>query len=179
MQDDLRSLFRESLAQFADDDSLNILNGTSERNLCARFALVLERNAHASGFEGYFADVEYNRNLGRVKTIINDRMEVVAVTCDLILHSRGQKPARDNLIAVEMKRREHPEADKASDRIRLQALTKDSYDDVWSYDGKTLPEHVCGYQVGYFVELDLPSSSFTIEEFIDGQLCDNWTHQFD
>src|SRR3546814_10603420 len=54
-------------------------------------------------------------------------------------------------------------------RVRLRALTKTSYDDVWSADGRALPEHVCGYGLGYFVELDADRRKFRFEEYQLGQ----------
>jgi hypothetical protein len=51
-----------------------------------------------------------------------------------------------------MKKASAPENEKQNDKLRLMALTKDSYDDVWSFDGKTLPEHVCGYTLGIYYE---------------------------
>src|SRR3546814_15238500 len=76
--------------------------------------------------------------------------DVCSSDLDLILHSRGRVVERDNLIAIEMKRLSHPEREKQKDRVRLRALTKTSCDDVWSADGRALPEHVCGYGLGYF-----------------------------
>ena len=129
--------------------------GTSERNLCARLACILERTAHEVGFNDYTADVEYNRKQnGRVKTIVDDKMREVQITADLILHSRGKIIDADNLIAFEMKRIEHNEKELVKDRRRLIAMTKLSYDDIWSADGETLPEHVCGYVLGYLAILD-------------------------
>lgn len=67
--------------------------------------MYLERIVCKSGIKGYYADVEYNRNKdGRVKTILNKKMEVVTINCDLILHSRGNNTKCDNLIAIEMKK---------------------------------------------------------------------------
>ncbi len=34
------------------------------------------------------------------------------------------------------------------------ALTKDSYEDIWSFDGKTLPEHVCRYALGIYYDVN-------------------------
>jgi hypothetical protein len=113
-----------------------------------REAPLLERIARASAFQGYYADTEYNRmQEGRVKTILDEEAHEVRITCDLILHSRGEIAKKDNLIAIEMKRLEHPASEKRKDRIRLRTLTKSSYDGVWSADSKTLPEYVCGYKV--------------------------------
>jgi hypothetical protein len=62
----------------------------------------------------------------RFKTILDEHMEEVAVTCDLILHSRGEIASRDNLIAIEMKKSDRPREEKEKDRVRLRALTKPS-----------------------------------------------------
>jgi len=167
----LRELFNRSFEQFAHAEVKNILNGTSERNLCARWASLLESEARKAGIESYYADVEYNRKQrGQVKTILDEEMQVVAITCDLILHSRGELVSQDNLIAIEMKRIEHPAEEKQKDRLRLRALTKTSYDDIWSADGIALPEHVCGYVLGYFVELDVRRRRFCIEEYRRGDI---------
>ena len=173
MEDELRDVFFKSFDKFLAKEVNNILHGTSERNLCARLAPLLEAEALEDGFKGYYADVEYNRmQEGRVKTLFDDRLRVVRITCDLILHSRGEIVEKDNLIALEMKRLEHSESEKAKDRDRLRALTKQSYDGVWSADGKTLPEHVCGYSWGYFAELNAADRSFRIEEYLLGNLND-------
>lgn len=179
MRDQLRELFFNSFSEFLARECENILNGTSERNLCARWAPLLENAAVISELVGYYADPEYNRKQeGLVKTILDENLHIVRVTCDLILHSRGQLPNLDNLIAIEMKRIEHPDKEKQKDRVRLRALTKSSYDDVWSADEETLPEHVCGYALGYFVELDLGARLFRVEEYQHGELVDRTSQCF-
>ena len=52
-------------------------------------------------------------------------------------------------MAVEMKRKTHSASEKLKDKNRLIALTSSPYDQVYSYDGKMHPEHVCGYNVGF------------------------------
>jgi len=93
--DDLRQLFFRSFEQFAEREAENILHGTSERNLCARWAPLLEMAAVEAGYSGYRADTEYNRKQGgQVKTILDETMHVVRITCDLILHSRTMTSGR-------------------------------------------------------------------------------------
>ena len=60
--------------------------------------------------------------------------------------------------------------EKEDDRARLTALTRDSYDGVWSFDGKTLPEHVCGYDLGIYYEIDLKTRLIYIEYYVKGEL---------
>jgi hypothetical protein len=154
----MRGLFYRSFERFLTVERNNILNGVSERNLCHRLGFCLEEVRTASGLDGYYVDAEYNRKQnGQIKTIIDDQARVISITCDLILHSRGENIRNDNLIAIEMKKSERPNREKEEDRVRLRALTKGSYDDVWSNDGVTLAEHVCGYQLGLFIELNVRS----------------------
>lgn len=176
---ELQEIFFDSFQLFVARDRDNIMNGTSERNLCACWAPLLEIKAHESGFSEYRADPEYNRKQkGQLKTIFDENESVITITCDLILHSRGSIPGRDNLIAIEMKRSKHPNAKKEKDRARLRALTKTSFDGVWSADGKTHPEHVCGYVLGYFVELYLARQFFRIEEYQHGEFVSHSEHYF-
>ncbi|WP_288403795.1 hypothetical protein [uncultured Acinetobacter sp.] len=175
----LTQIFEQSLNQFFQRESQNILSGVSERNLCSRLAIPLERLAHQNGLTNYYADTEYNRKQnGMVKTMLGEDMKTINITCDLILHSRGEVMPRDNLIAIEMKKSERSEEEKNNDRARLCTLTKTSFDDVWSFDGKTYPEHVCGYEVGYFIELDKNKHYYKVQQFQSGELVSEFNGQF-
>jgi len=165
----MRGIFHRSFGNFLLRERANIVNGVSERNLCGRLALYIEEERQGVGLQGYYADPEYNRMQdGRIKTILDERYEEVSITCDLILHSRGEIVGRDNLIAIEMKKSDRPNHEKVKDRVRLRALTKASYDDVWSADGVTLPEFVCGYELGVYIELDVQRRQVLVEEFEHG-----------
>ena len=56
----LPDIFKDALDEFFVSEAQNILSGVSERNLCARLAMQLERIANEKGFHGYYADTEYN-----------------------------------------------------------------------------------------------------------------------
>ncbi|MDY4348487.1 hypothetical protein [Pectobacterium brasiliense] len=128
---------------------------------------------------GYFADVEYNRKQnGKVKTIMDGDFNIVRINCDLILHSRGDNVERDNLIAIEMKKSERPKIEKKNDINRLRAMTKKSFDDIWSFDGKTHPEHVCGYEIGYFIEINNEDLSYNITSIYEGEVVSSKTAPF-
>jgi hypothetical protein len=166
----MRDLFYRSFGRFIASERGNILNGVSERNLCARLGMYLEDERREHWLDGYFVDPEYNRQRnGRIKTILDGQAQEITITCDLILHSRGEIANRDNLIAVEMKKSDRPQEEKQSDRSRLRILTRDSYDDVWTADGVTLPKYVCRYELGVFIELDLRHRRVTVEEFERGE----------
>ena len=120
-------LMKRAVQTFFQKERANILNGVAERNLCARLALYIELEMERVGFQGYYADVEYNRKQnGAVKTIMDDEYKIIRINCDLILHSRGEIVQIDNLIAVEMKKIERPQYEKESDVNRLRAMTKKS-----------------------------------------------------
>lgn len=157
-----------------------ILSGVSERCLCGAFMIILRRALDNTEFSKYFADIEYNRNFdGKIKTIINDLMEVTDITCDLIVHSRGQNTQQDNLIAIEMKRDSHPTDEKIKDRIRLTALTKPKNDSqTYSADGRILPAHVCGYVLGVFYEISVRHRHINIEYYKSGELQNRFDNKF-
>lgn len=54
-----------SIRRLYEEDYFNISAGVSERNICARLALHIEKQmrecSQANLFEGYYVDVEYNR----------------------------------------------------------------------------------------------------------------------
>lgn len=101
---------------------------------------------------------------------MNDDLNPINIQCDLILHSRGHHPEQDNLIAIEMKKSTRSAVDKTKDRNRLRALTKDSFDDVWSFNGKTLPEHVCRYVLGVYYEINYARKTILIKYYSKGNI---------
>ena len=132
-------------------------------------------------YTGYYADVEYNRNQGGIKTIrktIQDiHEEIIPINCDLILHSRGEIVEQDNLIAIEMKKSNASAREKQKDRERLIALTKDSFNDVWAWDNN-FPEHVCRYVLGVYYEINYNRKEITIEYYRRGENVKQYTVSF-
>lgn len=156
-------IFQSAFDEFLKRERANILNDIAERNLCGRLMIYMERSKDNHGLADYFTDTEYNRKHGDVTTIIDSHHNVLNITCDLILHSRGTINP-DNLIAIEMKKKHHRQADKDADRERLVALTMQ--DSVYPVD--QIPEHVSGYQLGLFIELDVAEAKFLIEIYKSG-----------
>lgn len=153
---DLVELFLAANRNLIDSDYELFLRDVSERSVCGALMIKLNGCLLKTPFHEYYTDIEYNRNKDRsVKTIINDEI-VSSITCDVIIHSRGAFIEQDNLIAIEMKKAARPRYERISDKNRLVALTK-RQSDVWSYDGKTFPQHVCRYILGIYYEI---SSSF-------------------
>lgn len=172
----MTSLFEMANTTFIQKDIDLFISRVSERTLCGALMLhihdVISKN---SEFSNYYTDVEYNRNKhGKLKnikkTFQGSDYQVITITCDLILHSRGKCVEQDNLIAIEMKKSNRPVHEKNADRERLIALTKDSFDDIWSFDGKSLPEHVCRYLLGVYYEINFSKRLINIEYYRRGKL---------
>lgn len=173
--EEMRNLFEYANNNFLTQDIELIDSKVSERTLCGTLmSYIRDLIRNVPDYSGYFVDVEYNRNKGKVKTIINKDLNVITINCDLILHSRGQHPEQDNLIAIEMKKSNRPKHEKDKDRNRLIALTKASYDDIWSFDGKTLPEYVCRYIMGVYYEVDNENREVLIEYYSGGKLVSSY-----
>lgn len=172
-------VFEDAISLFLVAEGASLLTKVSERNTCGRLAIYLQRQLEADGFTGYYADVEYNRKQGgQVKTIINEKLEVIQITPDLIAHTRGERPPpHDNLIAVEVKKTIRPDKEKNSDRARLQAMTRPLCDGVWPWDG-CHPDHVCGYAVGVYVEIDVEQRLLRLEFYKRGILTKKKVRQF-
>lgn len=175
----VRTIFEDSLGVFLARERQELIEGVNERNNCARWAHFMEQCAEARGLTSYVADIEYNRKQnGQIKTIINEQYEVVKINCDLILHSRGALIPQDNLIAVELKKRERPPHEKEKDRVRLRALTRTSYDGIWVPDGIAPPEHVCGYLLGAYVEVDRHNTTCLLEYYANGEQVESANRAF-
>jgi hypothetical protein len=166
----LKNILQKALNDFFTREVDAMLARVNERNNCGRLAIYLQQHATDAGLSTYYADPEYNRKQGgQIKTILDRKMQIITINCDLILHSRGASIAEDNLIAIEMKKADRPESEKNDDRNRLRAMTKKSFDDTWSNDGTTHPEHVCGYKLGLYIELDASKREAILEYYQSGR----------
>ena len=167
--DEMTCYFEQANNHFMSEERELLVSRVSERNLCG--ALMLKMHQYLpQKYSSYHVDVEYNRNQGQLKTIMEDDLSIVNITCDLIVHSRGENIQQDNLICLEMKKSSRQGREKTKDRERVRVLTKESYDDVWSYDGETFPEHVCRYVLGIYYEIDYRRNRILIEYYSKGAL---------
>ena len=163
MADVLNAVFAEALKQFVGREHSLVRRDVHEQAICGRLARYVEVAKDNHGLAQYYVDVKYNRHGERRKTILNAKTgQPINIVCDLILHSRGELED-DNLIAVEMKKADGSETDKQNDRERLQALTTACPEGAPS-------EHVCGYKVGHFLEVDVKNASLLVEEYRAGKL---------
>lgn len=177
MHKELINIFEKANKRFLYENAAFIMSNVSERSLCSALGQCIYLEINNSKYSKYYVDTEYNRNNGKVKTIFNDDLKVVSIVCDLIVHSRGEIIEKDNLIALEMKKAYRKVCEKESDKARLVALTKDPYDEVWPFDEKTLPEHVCGYELGIYYEVDTKCGSIYIEYYTKGKILKSYALQ--
>jgi hypothetical protein len=179
MDEIISQIFREAKDVFFVEEGENIASGIAERNLCGRLSIYLTEKLKKFNLIDYFADTEYNRKQGgQVKTILDDKLNIVTIQSDLIVHSRGHLVKQDNLLAVEMKKSTRPDSEKIADRQRLRVMTKASYDGVWSADGNTHPEHVCGYILGVYIILNIATRTYTLEFYRRGEQFDEIVKNF-
>ena len=169
MREELEQIFEKANRAFIGKNDMLFETQVSERTLCGALMIELHEVLKETKYSDYFVDVEYNRNFGgTLKTIKKANEQIVTINCDLIVHSRGQNIAHDNLIALEMKKSTASQMDKDNDRNRLECLTKSPKQDVWSYDGRTFPEHVCGYGLGVYYEVNFSKETILVEYYKDG-----------
>ena len=160
---DINAIFQDSFLSFQTLEKSLVDSQVSERCLCARLALHLELKARKRGGSNYFADVEYNRNKGKKKTLINQEYKEITICCDLLLHSRG-KHNPDNLIAIEMKKSGRNKQETFDDFERLKVLTRSEYENEVHNE-----KHVCGYLLGIFILINYQSLCFELTFFEHGQ----------
>lgn len=174
--DEIKALFELANRKYLIEQKKLIQSGVSERTLCGQLMLYLNEVKEKTLYRHYYVDVEYNRNFKRrLKTIKDGEGDIIKINCDLILHSRGENVAQDNLIALEMKKSSGRIHEKEKDRERLKALTRQSFDNIWSYDGKSLPEHVCRYILGVYYEINILREEVLIEYYRNGELINSYT----
>jgi hypothetical protein len=166
----LEDIFREALDEFLAREFALVRKNVHEQALCHRLAWYIEHSKNQQGLEAYWVDTEYNRHGDNVKKIRHAVTgEPVTIVCDILLHSRGEMPD-DNLIAIEMKKADGDEDDKQRDRERLHSLTTACTEEN--------PGHVCGYKLGYYVEIDIKAATLLFEEYREGKMTQSGTLPF-
>lgn len=179
--DTMIEMFQYVNNKFLKEQKELVLSNVSERAWYTHFAIYFSRVLNSFKLpRRYTVDTEYNRNQGRIKTILDDtqNFEVIDVSCDFIIHSRGKYIEKDNLICIEMKKSTRPEKEKIKDKNRVRILTKNSYKDTYSFDGKSLPEHVCGYILGIYYEIDINKRNVYVEYYNCGEKIDSYAVKF-
>jgi hypothetical protein len=184
-KDELDSLFLNAFEDFKIKSKQNIQNNTSERNWCGilYYCLIQEIQKHKT-YHSYFIDIEYNRNHGELKNVINESNGIIM---DIIIHKRGEVPD-DNLIAIEMKKSSRSESAKRADRTRLRKITKsyspDNTEHQKYFSKETnYPKFIFGYKRGFYIEINNTSKDnkiyFKIIAFKEGKLLNTISDSID
>ncbi|WDV48181.1 hypothetical protein PV797_10890 [Clostridiaceae bacterium M8S5] len=171
----MKKLFNIANNRFLIEGWSLIKTDVSEPCICGTLKSYLEEELKRIKLDMYHVDVEYNRNCGKVKTIIDGKMKIINIKCDILIHSRGEIHEQDNLIAIEMKKSYQNESEKDNDRDRLRALTKStSTNEVWYWEGEAFPRHVCGYILGVYYEVNKDEETVDIECYYKGHLFEKY-----
>ena len=123
-QIELKNIVETAINQFNDSESYLLDRDLSERCICAKFAMYLEKTLDNTRYADYIVDVEYNRGM-EGNEYAKKKLYGKDAIVDLIVHKRGyniDNGGFDNLICIEMKKRggtRHLEDDKN----RLQTMT--------------------------------------------------------
>ena len=138
----LRRIVDEAIEDFNQRELFLIVNGLSERCICAKFASYIEKvmsNTNVTEFiqyvidlKSYNVDVEYNRTGDMecdqdgcyIKKLPNEKDIEKMIVVDLIIHIRGENQYGSNLICIEMKKKNRS---IDSDINRLKKLTDEKY----------------------------------------------------
>lgn len=160
----LNEILIPSLKRLYQEDYNNIKFGVSERNICARLAHHMENmmreyddQHYPSQFQGYYADVEYNRmSNGDYKFYEDSQKRPRYMVSDLLIHCRGCKR---NLLAVEMKRKGN-KVGVDKDKERLSSLVTPSTHDQ-------LPDCVHDTLLGAFIEYSTKGVNMELFTFSD------------
>jgi len=181
IKNELLSIFYSANRDFLIKDESNILRDVSERSLCASLKSHLEKQLETTLFEGYYVDTEYNRNGDKIKAILVDkrasREAKVTIVCDLIVHSRGEQ-SRDNLIAIEMKKRCRDLEGIEFDADRLMALTNRRSNN-FNWEGSIDLETVSDYELGILYIIDRKLREIELRFYSEGIEINRSTYSFE
>lgn len=160
-------IFYSANKLFIKDNIRNIELGVSEVTLQGDFSQAFKEVLKEMKIHNYYSDINYNKNQHFTKCIINEKMEYFDIFCDLIIHSRGENKKQDNLLAIEMKKKENRK-DRFKDKKRLEIMTSDSYVDEILFD--ELPLYICRYALGIFYDLDTKRRQIKLDFYQHGKL---------
>ena len=143
-------ILHNSLEDVYASDKVNLNDGVSEWNICARIAMYMEKRMRAFDFlyrtelfKNYYVDVEYNRSYnGSVKVVDGHNVRV-----DLIVQTREE--TKPNYLVMEIKKPDNPEK-RADDERELNRMVRPREEGSLDY-------YNCGSYVGVFLDYDKKS----------------------
>ena len=138
-------IFLNSIEDVYLYDGVNIGDGVSEWNICARLAMYFEKRMHAYDylyrtelFKDYYADVEYNRSInGSPKEVDGQK-----VRCDMLVQTREE--TKYNYLVLELKKPDNQQ--KRVDDIReIKRMVMPRQQGTTDY-------YNCGTHMGIFMD---------------------------
>lgn len=130
---ELKKFFLEANLNFFKNNKNLIDAKISERTLCGALMLELYKLIISNPeFKGYYVDIEYNR-LKVTGDYFIKHMKNRRISCDLIIHGRGQLDKEDCLLVLEMKKSNSSQNSKNQDKERLMFLTSQNNDNFYNY----------------------------------------------
>jgi hypothetical protein len=126
-------------------DKVNLNDGVSEWNICARVAMYMEKRMRAYDylnridiFKDYYVDVEYNRSYkGNPKVVAGHNVRI-----DLIVQTREE--TKPNYLVLEMKKPNNPDK-RIDDERELDRMVRPREKGASDY-------YNCGSYVGVFMD---------------------------
>ncbi len=115
-REDVQVFLKKALIKLYYDHSYIIQNNASERAITHHFANII-----TTFFDGYCADVEYNRR-GIEKKYFGKGQKGRRVYPDIIIHQR--KPNEDNLLAIEVSKWNKPKQKIQKDKERMKEYVR-------------------------------------------------------
>ena len=153
LQIKLKQLVENAIRNFNDSEEYLISRDLSERCICSKFAMYLDKAVQRSEFGDYHVDVEYNR--GAEGSEYNPKsLENKKIVVDLIVHKRGYdiNYGFDNLICIEMKKSGNKDIEKDEERLETMTRTTSGF----------------YYKIGLMLVVDMKQHSLRIhKEFHD------------
>lgn len=144
------SILRSSIVDVYSLDSINLNDGVSEWNICARLAMYMEKRMRdydflyrTELFKDYYVDVEYNRSYGGNPKVVGGNK----VRVDLIVHSREE--TKPNYLVLEMKKPKNPKK-RIDDERELNRMVRPREKEAVDY-------YNCGSFVGVFMDYNKDS----------------------
>ncbi|WP_086555083.1 hypothetical protein [Acetobacter sp. DmW_043] len=155
-----RHLIDAAINTLIHENSVLFHHGLHEQTLVGRLSCCLQTAAiEDEDLQGYYADVEYNRAKDGVYKGIqaaadnNNEQRRQRVFVDLVLHGRGLRGNRENIICCEMKKRSIKTAwitpeQAATDIFRIESIAYDQ-EKLLTFTSDGNPHNVGGDVVGY------------------------------
>lgn len=154
-------LLQQALAMFLEKEQRNIELNAYEDGLSSKLSSYLnecitkyDQDNGTHYFDDYDADVQVNKTEGGAPKRYSELGKTMK--CDLMVHSKGLNPERENLLYIEMKKSNNPQQVE-EDKQKLRDLVGP----VPSYVTDSKLAKMYNTLLGVFLKLDLNTKQFS------------------